>query len=235
LEEARRIAEKFRLAREARERTRTTRNSLGGPVPPREQPRTPPADWIDEPDEERDNARSRTVPTRVTVLLVMEPRRKRYGHVRKWAHPVLCVGAGCYISAGAETPADYMPRRKALGPVNTIGRRAGRCRRQLVCMFRDVDLYGSAAIQPVDMGFWGHDRRETRTAAPDRTCDVVGRQLYCAKPIVARGYRAWIVPESVAVEAGPEALEDALEDGLPAARSVERDDWWANVQDLPTR
>jgi colicin import membrane protein len=106
----------------------------------------------------------------------------------------------------------------------------------LVCIFRDVDLYGkSAAIQPVDMGFWHHDRRETRTVEADRTCDVVAGQLYCAKPIVARGYRAWIVPESVAVEAGPEALEDALDDGLPAARSVERDDWWANVHDLPTR
>jgi hypothetical protein len=103
-------------------------------------------------------------------------------------------------------------------------------------MFRNVELGGpSAAIQPVDMGFWGHDRRETRTAAPDRTCDVVARQLYCAKPIVARGYRAWIVPESVAVEAGPDALEEALEDGLPAARSVERENWWANVHDLPTR
>jgi chromosome segregation ATPase len=225
MEEARRIAEKFRLAREARERARNTRSSLGGPVP------TP-----DAQNDTRDDLRSRGQPTRVTVLLVMEPRRLRFGHARKWAHPVLCVGAGCYISTGVENPADYMPRRQALGPVNTIGRRAGACRLQLACTFRDVDLYGgSPTIQPVDMGFWHHDRREIRTAKPDRTCDVVARQLYCAKPILARGYRAWIVPESVAIEAGPEALEEALDDGLPAARSVERDDWWANVHDLPTR
>ena len=90
-------------------------------------------------------------------------------------------------------------------------------------------------MQPVSMGFWHHDRREVRSIAADRTCEVVDRQLHCSKPVVAQGYRAWIVPEFIAEKAGPGALEDALEDGLPGAEPASADAWWTAVQDDPTR
>lgn len=234
LEEARRIANKFREAREARERkkqaaeqsAKATRHSLGGPLPP------PDA----QPPKKTAKRKSRPVSTRATVLLVLEPRTRRLDGRRRPANPVLCVGAGCYISKGPERPSDYLPRRKALGPINTLGRRAGPCRRQLVCTFRNVELGGTAtALQPVDMGFWGHKRHEVHTAHPDNTCDVVHGDLRCSDPIVADGYRAWIVPEPIAAEAGAELLEDALNEGLPPTRSVRSEDGWAEVQAFPTR
>jgi colicin import membrane protein len=198
-------------------------------VPPAE----PPAVFF---DDEADGGPANAAQTRVTVLLVMEPRRHGFRAFRRMTNPVLCIGEGCYVSAGAEDEADYMPRWKALGPGNTLGRRAGPCREQLTCVFRGVELgRGSASIQPVDMSFWHHDRREVQSAAPDRTCEVVAHQLHCAATIVAHGWRAWIVPEGIAAQAGPDALEEALEDGLPTGRSAERDPWWTSVHDRPTR
>lgn len=233
LEEVQRIAEKFRLAREARERKRAvelemeTRHSLGGPIPPAE-PETA------APSRTTGSRQAQRLPTRVTVLLVLE--RRRHGLSRRQPNPVLCIGGGCYVSGGADDAADYMRRWKALGPGNTLGRRAGPCRGQLTCVFRGVELGAEAApIQPVDMGFWGHDRREVQTARPDMSCKVVRGELSCADPVVAHGYRAWIVPESVATQAGPGALEEALEDGLPDGRSGVPDRWEARVQDLPRR
>ncbi len=57
-----------------------------------------------------------------------------------------------------------------------------------------------------------------------------------ARPLSYRpGYRAWVVPEIVAVKAGALALERALDDGLPSARSASYDGWGSTVQALPTR
>jgi colicin import membrane protein len=149
---------------------------------------------------------------------------------------VLCLGHGCYISTGSQRSADYLRRVVALGPGNTLGRRAGACRNKLSCIYRNVDLAASAAMQPVSMGFWHHDRREVRSVTPDRTCEIVDGQLHCAKPVVASGYRAWIVPEVVAERAGPDLLEDALDNGLRDDEGpASADAWWSAVQDDPTR
>jgi colicin import membrane protein len=91
------------------------------------------------------------------------------------------------------------------------------------------------AMQPVDMGFLRHDRREMRAIEADRTCDANGGVLACASPVISSRYRAWIVPESVADKAGAIALERALDDGLPAARSASYGGWDSTVQALPTR
>jgi len=232
-EEAERVAEKFRVAREAREarqareraaaapeRDTDTRNSLGGPatdaVPP-----APPWNLSRDPGDAPDSGPARFLPARVTVLLVMDPRHRIFPAYPPAANPVLCIGPGCYISGGADAPAEYMPRGSALGPVNSIGRRAGPCRNQLTCVFRDVELGGGyAQIQPVDMGLMHHDRREIRGVRPDPTCDLTGGHLFCAEPVVGKGYRAWIVPEVIATKAGAEALREALAHGLPAARSA---------------
>ena len=53
--------------------------------------------------------------------------------------------------------------------------------------------------------------------------------------MISSRYRAWIVPERVAETAGAQALERALHDGLPAARSASYGDWRSTVQVLPTR
>jgi colicin import membrane protein len=90
-------------------------------------------------------------------------------------------------------------------------------------------------MQPVDMGFLRHDRRETRTIDADRSCDTNGGVLACASAVVSTGYRAWVIPESVADKAGALALERALDDGLPAARSASIGGWGSTVQALPTR
>ena len=218
-EEAQRIADKFRLAREAREaRAReseqSTRSSLGGP---------PPAPWDDQlaGDDAAHATEAGLLPARVTVLLVVEPKESKFTGRPRSPNLVLCVGESCYVSGGAGAPAITMPRWQTLGPANTLGRRAGPCNRHPTCVFRSVELTRNTAwIQPISMGFWHHDRLDIRTVSPDRTCEVAGRQLYCAKPIVAHGYRAWIVPEDTARRAGAEALEEAVESGLPLARSA---------------
>ncbi len=225
-EEAERVAEKFRQAHEAREaklareRGTDSRNSLGGPGP----------DTTTAPWDITDNGPARFLPTRATILLVMDPRRRVFAAYPPRANPVLCIGQGCYVSGGANAPAQYMPRWSALGPANSIGRRAGPCRNQLTCVFRDVELGGGyGQIQPVDMGLLHHDRREIRGVRPDPTCDLVGGRLFCAEPVVARGYRAWIVPELIATKAGPDALREALALGLPTARAAALDPWRGEV------
>ena len=224
--EAQRIAEKFRLAREARERSRESRSTLGGPMPELE-----PSPFIDTPA-----TAQTTYPQRVTVLIIMQPRRHGFGGHRMTANPVLCVGNDCYVSNGAAAPASVMRRAKALGPGNTLGRNAGPCRNQTTCVFRGITLSGPmTAIQPVDMGFLRHDRRETRAIEADRSCDASGGQLACASAIVSTGYRAWIIPEAIADRAGTLALERALDDGLPAARSASYGGWGSTVHALPTR
>ncbi len=225
--EAQRIAEKFRTAREARERNNETRSTLGGPMPERELP----SPFIEAPA-----LAQTTYPQRVTVLVIMQPRRHGFGGARMTANPVLCVGQDCYVSNGAGSPATIMGRARALGPGNTLGRNAGVCRNQTTCVFRGITLSGPmSTIQPVDMGFLRHDRRETRTIEVDRSCDASAGALNCSSPIVSTGYRAWIIPEAVADKAGAQVLIRALDDGLPAARSASYGGWGSTVQALPTR
>ena len=224
--EAQRIADKFRLAREARERNHQSRSTLGGPMPELE-----PSPFIDTPA-----TAQATYPQRVTVLIVMRPRRHGFGGHRLTANPVLCVSNYCYVSNGAAAPASVMRRAKALGPGNTLGRNAGACRNQTTCIFRGITLSGPmTTIQPVDMGFLRHDRRETRTIEADRSCDTSGGELACGSAVVSTGYRAWIIPEAIADRAGSLALERALDDGLPAARSASYGGWGSTVHALPTR
>ncbi len=238
-EEAERVAEKFRLAREAREarlaHERDTaarehgadiRNSLGGPAPETLPPTAP---W-DLPGNAADDGSAKFLPTRVTILLVIDPRHRMFATFPPTANPVLCIGEGCYVSGGASGPAEYMPRWSALGPANSIGRRAGPCRNQLTCVFRDVELGGGyAQIQPVDMGLLHHSRREIRGVRPDPTCDLLSGRLFCSEPVVAKDYRAWIVPELIATKAGAEALRQALALGLPTARAATLDPWRGQV------
>ncbi|HRN83476.1 MAG TPA: hypothetical protein PK857_01545 [Hyphomicrobium sp.] len=159
---------------------------------------------------------------RVTILLVMKPGAtgiRRFG--KKTADPVLCSGANCWIGSGADRPAKSVTRGLALGPANTMGRRAGACNHRLACVYRDVNLHGSSAsIQPIDLRVMRHDRREPLRLEADRSCRIVQGTLVCEKIYGSRSWRAWVIDEDLARKAGPAALAAALESGLAPSRSA---------------
>lgn len=207
-EEARRLTDKLRKAAAAyTEREKSEQHSPGlSPVvldPPAPAPS------------------SRTGETRVAVLLIMDAGRTGIRRFEKTGDPVLCQGTTCYVSTGPATPAKQTTRFGALGTANTLGARAGSCKHSLTCVFRGVELGGaSAEVQPIDLRILRHDRRETLKVSADETCTIEAAHLSCASLVTASSWRAWIVPESVAAQAGPEALTAALQAGLPEARAA---------------
>lgn len=148
----------------------------------------------------------------VTVLLVMDAGSRGIRRWNKNADPMLCVGGSCYVSRGADVPAEQMSRGKAFGPGVALGKRAGACSNHLGCVFRNVDL-GSARewLQPVDLRILRHDRRESKLVTADPTCAITAGRLSCDRAIDGGTWRAWIVPEHIARRAGAAALEAALE------------------------
>lgn len=208
--EARELAEKVNRLRAEREMA-SNRQNLGAGVP---------TDLARSTDA---SGRRTFGETRATVLLLMVPGNRGIRRFERTAEPVLCEGGSCYVSTGSETAALKLTRIAALGAANTLGRRALACRHVLGCIYRDVDIgFAGTSLQPVDLRIMRHDRREIRQAAIDPTCSVDLGRLYCAKPVISETWRAWIVPESVATAAGPEALKAALDAGLPDARSARR-------------
>ncbi|HWB45852.1 MAG TPA: hypothetical protein VG900_10465 [Hyphomicrobiaceae bacterium] len=151
----------------------------------------------------------------VTVLLVMAPGHRGIRRHNKSADPVLCVAYGCYVSAGPAWPARFMPGHRALGIVNTWGLRAGACRNSLGCVFRGIEVVDLPGfIQPVDLRVIRHDRREPQMITGDSACQLWRGRLVCNRGIYAEDYAMWIVPESIAAAAGPEALLRAVSEGL---------------------
>lgn len=158
---------------------------------------------------------------RVAVLLVMNPGNRGIRRLVKTADPVLCVDRNCYISRGALAPAAEMSRARALGAGNTLGARAGACRDSLACVFRGVTIAGPGAIvQPVDLRIIKHDRREAHRVAPDRSCRVERFRLVCDGALHAADYSLWLVPERLAENIGPAALEAAVAGGLGGTRML---------------
>lgn len=155
------------------------------------------------------------ISTRATVLLVIEPGHKGIRRFNSTADPILCLADTCYISRGADRDADAVPRRRALGMFNTLGRRAGACRASLDCVFRNVDLGGTAAkVQPIDLRILRHDRRRPLTVHADATCQTDDGRLVCSEPARGPSWLVWVVPEPVARRAGPPGLQAALAAGL---------------------
>jgi colicin import membrane protein len=171
------------------------------------------------PDTDREDWKA----DRVTVLLVLAPGT--YGirrHGPKVADPILCTAVGCYVSQGADSPARFMPGRKALGFGNTWGQRAGACRQRLGCVFRAVEIgRWPAHLQPVDLHILKHDRRRPHEVAGDSACRASGGRLLCGRGIYAESYAMWIVPERLAEAAGPDVLERAVREGLDGPRSAD--------------
>jgi hypothetical protein len=164
-----------------------------------------------------------SAPGRVSVLLALTPGS--YGirrHNPGTADPVLCTLEGCYVSAGADAPALFLRGHKALGFANTWGLRAGACRQSLRCVFRGVELAEVPAfLQPVDLHILHHDRRRGQVIGSDSACGIRSGALTCERGIATPEYRLWVVPERIAAEAGPAALEQALADGLEGTRAAD--------------
>ncbi|MEQ1611883.1 MAG: hypothetical protein ABL904_03955 [Hyphomicrobiaceae bacterium] len=218
--EAKVLAEKLREAEAAREAkaAEATRKAAIPTVPaPALRPAAAPA--------VADTVVSLTSPPpanpRVAILILMEAGNKGIRRFEKTADPILCMRDGCYISEGTTAPARLLSRARALGVGNTWGKRAGACQHSLGCVFRDVELFNTGGfIQPVDMKVMVHDRRESRTVDVDSDCRLEGGRISCRKPVVANGYRMWVIPEPLATRAGGDALDAAVRDGLPQSTSA---------------
>lgn len=154
--------------------------------------------------------------TRVTVLIVLEPGDRGIRRHNKSADPLLCGEKGCYVGTGAATPADFLPRHRAFGATRTLGDRAGACRNSLGCVFRGIDLVAyPAVIQPIDMRFLRHDRREPHVLDEASRCRLDAGRLSCA-PVAGPDYVMWVVPEQIAEQAGPQELTRVVAAGLRA-------------------
>lgn len=157
--------------------------------------------------------------TRATVLLEMDPGHTGIRALNPTADPILCMPDVCWISRGPDRDARMVPRRKALGPLNTLGDRAGACNDRLGCVFRNIEVTGaSAVIQPVDLRILKHDRRAPLEARIDATCRIEHRTLSCTKPQSGGDYRLLLVPEPIAQEAGGSLLLTAIGQRTTAAQ-----------------
>jgi len=163
-------------------------------------------------------------PDRVTVILAMEPGNRGIRRFNKTGDPILCVGQTCFISQGADRSARRMSRRRAFGTINTLGKRAGACRNQLVCVFRGVRLPGGrAAVQPIDLRVMRHDRREITVVKADPGCRVRNDRLTCPDPVISQSYVLWVVSETTAQAVGPRRLELAARFDLKPQHAAARD------------
>lgn len=152
---------------------------------------------------------------RVSILIVMEVGKKGVRTWSKTADPMLCIHESCYLSRGAGTAAEKLTRSVAFGPSVALGKRGQACRSKPACIFRDIDMETvEAKLQPIDLRFLRHDRREAKAIRADATCAILEGKLSCRSPVSGDGWRAWIVPESVAEKAGAQRLEAAMARGL---------------------
>lgn len=170
----------------------------------------------DSADDDRPHTGPKRSPEQVTVLLVMKPGNRGIRRYKKTADPILCVNHHrCYISRGPSRDATVLSRGRAFGTVNTLGRRAGACGNSLSCVFRNVHLpKGRATIQPIDLRLMRHDRRERRTVTAARGCKLGRRSIDCGRAIRSETYSLIVIPETLAGEAGPVALDRAMRSEL---------------------
>jgi hypothetical protein len=153
--------------------------------------------------------------------MVMAPSATR-SNADGAADPILCATDGCYVSNGPRAQAAYHSFSQSLSLSGRLGRGAGACNHTRTCIFRDVDLgNANALLQPIDLKFVRHDRREQREVTIDNSCRAVDGRLSCSRPVRTATYTLWIVPEHVAREIGADKLADAVSDGLQTARSAE--------------
>ena len=203
--EARELTEKLREVRRKRALGRTKQPNGNGAIPPALSKQAKRAAGYISP----------LVEKHVTVLLVMGVGKKGVRRWSKTADPMLCIHENCYLSRGSDEPAEKLPRSKAFGPTVALTKRGQACRSKPACIFRDIDLEtAEAKLQPIDLRFIRHDRREAKAVRADTTCAIIDGNLTCRNAVEGKNWKAWIVPESVAKRAGSLGLEAAMETGL---------------------
>ena len=157
-----------------------------------------------------------------TILMVMTPSDSRARDAERATDPILCVTAGCFVSNGAQAPATYHSFNESLSLGGRLGRGAGECNRSSVCVFRNVELgVTTAMVQPINLRFVRHDRREQSQVTIDESCRVIDNRLSCSRPVRTSSYTLWVVPENIARSVGPEMLTAAVSGGLRTAQTAE--------------
>lgn len=220
-EKLRQLSETRKSAAREKIRQAAPRMSLGGERVAREENEAPKA----RPYKVKKATARGNRTDRVTILLTLTrnpagtPRHAR--HHGKKPDPVICSSHACWISRGAATPARQTTRAGALGPVNTISRRAAACNRSLTCVYRNVRIAsGKATIQPIDIGVFGHKRGQLVEIEPDQSCHLSAGKLDCQITYKGDNWRAWVVPEHIAEEVGADGLREALTSGLNPQRQA---------------
>ena len=142
----------------------------------------------------------------VSVLLALDPQLNAVDLAASQPSPVLCIGDDCYISAGADGPARARTRADAAADKGATGA----CHGKTHCIFRDVNLKPGAELQILDSTFGKPGASKPVEVVPDKSCNVQEGELDCELTTSGIGYRAWIVPESVAAATTPLILESAL-------------------------
>lgn len=226
--EASNLAEKLRRVRANRPEGAM---GLGVPPPETAEPADVPAGTITSPERQIPVLPPSAVrnATSVTVLLVMEPGTTGIRIGSKTADPVICLDTWCYVSTGPNSPAKIMTRGETLGPINTLGQRAGACRQSLTCIYRGLDVAAyftagakPASMQPIDLRYLHHDRRQPMALPLNEDCTALNGELRCASVIKGKGWTAWVIPEELAVKAGADALQAALDNGLAVTGATTR-------------
>ena len=152
---------------------------------------------------------------RATILAVLTQPAGNGARAITPPDPIICLADICYISAGPNADAKLISRSEALSTKNTVTSGAGACKGVSRCAYRGVSMKRGDEVQIIDLGLVGHDRREPADVTPDTSCRVEDGDLLCDQPVAAPDYRIWVVPETIANDAGPGAIEHALADDLP--------------------
>jgi hypothetical protein len=153
---------------------------------------------------------------RATLLLAIEMGgSSKMADLFHTLAPMLCLGDACYISTGIESDAVRLPRAEAVKLMNSPDSEKNSCNGMAGCIFRNVSLPDGAKLKLVELGSGLLVESLPLAAIIDATCSMSEDGLTCLNPIATTDFRIWTVPEATAIDAGSEALEDAVADGLP--------------------
>ena len=152
---------------------------------------------------------------RATLLLALELGGAATKGSSPTYDPILCLADACFVSAGMKSDAVKLSKLDALKLKSTSEASPDSCKGKVGCVFRGVGVPAGAVLQVVELGSASHGPETARDVQLDKTCRMIETDLVCESPIASPDFRIWVVPEDLARTAGPQALEDAVADGLP--------------------
>ncbi|WP_156150835.1 hypothetical protein [Hyphomicrobium sp. 99] len=159
--------------------------------------------------------------TQATILLVLDTESGPLGFK---PDPIICIDDRCWLSNGIEAPAVAMPRTQAVALRTTEETTSDPCAGKSACVYRGVPLEAGARIEVIEVGESRGASAGAFTIAADTSCRKDGAALLCDNGLATQDFRIWVVPEAVATSIGPDALEDAVAEGLPDADAAAGND-----------